>query len=68
MTPSTLASFAISGTDTIDWYFSSSNSSNTRMRGSDAAFWVMNTGSRCAATHPARPSPGAIAITPTCDA
>ena len=25
-TPNTLPSFAISGTDTIDWYFSSSNS------------------------------------------
>ena len=68
MTPNTAPSFAISGTDTIDWYFSSSNSGKYRARGSASASDGMKIGWRCSLTQPAKPSPGASVARPTASA
>ncbi len=68
ITPNSAPSFAISGTDTIDWYFSSSNSGKYRARGSASASEGMKIGWRCSDTQPAKPSPGASVVTPTASA
>ena len=68
ITPNTAPSFAISGTDTIDWYFSSSNSGKYRARGSASASDGMKIGWRCSLTQPAKPSPGASVARPTASA
>ena len=60
ITPITSSSLPISGTETIDWYFSSSSSGKYLMRGSASALSGMNAGRRCSATQPASPSPRRI--------
>ena len=64
ITPIMRSPLSTSGTETSDWYFSSSSSGKYFTRGSESTSSLMKTGWRFSSTQPAMPSPAPIETRP----